>query len=88
MNNITDFTADGFEIKSSWGQQRVITKATVIIQHTDSHKESYTINFSRDQITARITEIECEQREETTTTEHTLSREAVEDLCTDYLNEV
>ena len=49
------------------------------------HKESYEIKFSRNQITGTITYIDCMPREEETTTEYTLTCEAVCDLCTDEL---
>lgn len=87
INEITEITANSYELKKTWGAQKLMVKATVNIQHTLNNSENYHIEFSRDQISGLIREISCEDREENTTTEHTLTTEAVCDLCRDFLEQ-
>lgn len=77
------------EIKFSWGQQKVVVCAKVRITSKDcglSVIEDYEIEFSRNQITGAVMRVYCKERAEETTTEHTLCKEVVEELCEEKLN--
>jgi len=94
MAYIVNIEQDGVKIRPVYGGQKVVVSARVKIEHCsatrtdsqqDSHIEFYEIEFSRDQIKGWVNYIEVSKREETTTTEHTLTCEAVQDLVNEYL---
>lgn len=73
-------------IKAVWGGFDVVTTCTAIIttkENTQYHEEKYVVEFSRNQITCEFSGVKCYEREDTT--EHTLTREAVQDLVSDKL---
>ncbi len=79
-----EITQDRLELKNSWGAQNVITHAFCVITEND-HSEHYEISFCRNQISGEIHQVECKPRE--VTTEHTLTPDAVEELCLEQLQE-
>jgi len=80
---ITTETLSQFNTRlhKGWGEQRIVVECNAEI-----NGENYKVEFHRSPITGQVQSVKCFDREENTTTENTLTPQAVEDLVTDSLN--
>lgn len=84
MYNI-EFSEHDCKSKSIYGGAVTEVSCIATFKNDEGCNEKYSINFYRNPITGELQSVECEEREEETTTEHTLTTEAVCDYVRDEL---
>lgn len=74
------------ELKPVYGGFDVISHATCTTTDDHSNVEVYEVRVTRNPLTGSLIRVVCDKREENTTTENTLTCEAVQDLVYDEIS--